>query len=73
MKHSNGGGDDDDDDNDDDDDDAELNVVGCRVDILGTDCDQCVSMVQYCFTSTETVRLVRTESPGRPPRLSHSS
>ena len=22
-------------------------------------------MVQYCFTSTETIRLVRTESPGR--------
>ena len=30
-------------------------------------------MVQYCFTSTETIRLVRTDSPGRPPRLSHSS
>ena len=30
-------------------------------------------MVQYCFTSTETMRLVRTDSPGRPPRLSHSS
>ena len=30
-------------------------------------------MVQYSFTSTETRRLVRTESPGRPPRLSHSS
>ena len=29
-----------------------------------------VSMVQYCFTSTETMRLVRTDSPGRPPRLS---
>ena len=43
------------------------------VDILGTNCDQCVSMVQYCFTSTETIRLVRTESPGRPPWLSHSS
>ena len=25
------------------------------------------------FTSTETRRLVRTDSPGRPPRLSHSS
>ena len=37
------------------------------VDILGTNCDQCVSMVQYCFTYTETIRLVRTESPGRPP------
>ena len=45
------------------------------VDILGTNCDQCRSTVQLwcCFTSTETVRLVRTESPGRPPRLSHSS
>ena len=26
-------------------------------------------MVQCCFTSTETVRLIKTESPGRPPRL----
>ena len=26
-----------------------------------------VSMVQYCFTPTETRRLVRTDSPGRPP------
>ena len=43
------------------------------VDILGTSCDQCRSMVQYTFTSTETRRLVRTDSPGRPPRLSHSS
>ena len=43
------------------------------VDILGTSWDQCASMVQYCFTSMETIRLVRTESPGRPPRLSHSS
>ena len=42
-------------------------------DILGTSRDQCVSMVQYSFTSTETIRLVRTDSPGRPPRLSHSS
>ena len=39
--------------------------------MLGTNCDQCVSMVQCCFTSTETVRLIRTGSPGRPPRLSH--
>ena len=29
--------------------------------------------VHYSFTSTETRRLVRTDSPGRPPRLSHSS
>ena len=43
------------------------------VDILGTSWDQCVSMVQYCFTSMETRRLVRTDSPGRPPRLSHNS
>ena len=55
------------------DDDVELNVLGCQVDIFGTNCDQCVSMVQCCFTSTETVRLIRTESPGRPPQLSHSS
>ena len=25
---------------------VELNVHGCRVDILGTNCDQCLSMVQ---------------------------
>ena len=34
---------------------------------------QCRSTVQSFFTSTETRRLVRTDSPGRPPRLSHSS
>ena len=43
------------------------------VDLLGTSWDQCRSMVQYSFTSTETRRLVRTDSSGRPPRLSHSS
>ena len=43
------------------------------VDILGTNCNQCRSSVQCCFTSTETVRLIRTGSPGRPLRLSHSS
>ena len=43
------------------------------VDILGTNCDQCRSTVQCCFTSTETVRHIRTESPGRPPPLSRSS
>ena len=53
--------------------DVELHVLGSRVDILGTNCDQCVSMVQCCFASTETVRLIRTDSPERPPRLSHSS
>ena len=41
--------------------------------MLGTNCDQCVCVVQCCYTSTETVRFVRTGSPGRPPRLSHSS
>ena len=39
------------------------------VDTLGTSWDQCRSMVQYSFMSTETRRLVRTDSPGRPPRL----
>ena len=34
------------------------------VDILGTNCDQCRSMVQYCFTSTETVRLIRDGEKG---------
>ena len=29
--------------------------------------------VQCCFTSTETIRIIRDGSPGRPPRLSHSS
>ena len=44
------------------------------VDILGTNCDQCRrSMVQCCFTSTETVRVIRTKAQGRPHRLSHSS
>ena len=56
-----------------DDDDVELNVLRSWVDILGTNCDQRLSMVQCCFTSTETTRLVRMKSPGQPPRLSHSS
>ena len=43
------------------------------VDLLGTNCDQCWSTVQCCFTSTETVRLIRMESPGRPLWLLHSS
>ena len=51
----------------------ELTVLGCRADILGANCDQCVCMVQCCFTSTETIRVIRTGSPGRLPRLSHSS
>ena len=37
------------------------------VDISGASWDQCVSMVQYWFMSTETIRLVRTG------QLSHSS
>ena len=44
----------------DDDDDVELSVLGCRVGMLGTNSDQCLSTVQCCFTSTETVRLIRT-------------
>ena len=56
----------------DDDDEVMLNVLKCQL-TLGTSCDQCRSMVQYSFTSSETRRLVRTDSPGRPPRLSHSS
>ena len=52
-----------------DDDEVEFHVPRMSVDILGTNCDQCLSMVQCCFASTETVRLVRTDSPGRPPRL----
>ena len=35
------------------------------VDILGTSCDQCWSMVQYSFTSMDTRRLVRMDSWGR--------
>ena len=43
------------------------------VDILGTNCDHCGRTVQCCFTFTETVRVIRTESLGRPLRLSYSS
>ena len=43
------------------------------VDILGTNSDQCVIMVQCCLTPTETVRLIRMESSGWPPQLSHNS
>ena len=42
------------------------------VDILGTSWDQCQSMVQYSFMSMETRRLVKTDSPGRPPN-SHTA
>ena len=45
--------------NDDDvDDDVELNVLGYRADVLGTNYDQCVCMVQCYFTSTETIKLM---------------
>ena len=40
------------------------------VDILGINCHQCVCMVQCRFTFTETIRFIRTGSPGPPPRLS---
>ena len=45
------------------DDDVELRVLGCRLTYLGTNCDQCLSMAQRCFTSTETVRLIRDGEP----------
>ena len=53
--------------------DGYYHVPRMSADILGTNCDQCLSMVQCCFTATETIRLIRTWSPGRTPRLSHSS
>ena len=57
----------------DDDDDVGLNVrLGCRVDILGTNCDQRVCMVQCCFTSTKTIRLVRTESSSELTLFGHA-
>ena len=40
-------------------------------DRLGTSWDQCRSM--DTSTATRRLRVVRTDSPGRPPRLSHSS
>ena len=46
---------------------AEILGISCA-------CDQCRSMAQYSLRqSPETRRLVRTDSPGRPPWLSHSS
>ena len=40
----------------------------------GAEWGRVLSSYQCCLTSTETVRTVRDgESPGRPPRLSHSS
>ena len=46
-----------------DDDDVDLNVLGCLVHISGTHCDQCVSMVHCCFTSTESIRLIKDGEP----------
>ena len=63
----------DDDDDDDDDDEVELHGPRMSVDVLRTNYDQCRSMVQCCFTSTETVRLIKTDSPGRPPRPLNNS
>ena len=47
-------------------DEVELHVLGCRWTYYG-------QIVTNAEASAETVRLIRTESPGRPPRLSHSS
>ena len=61
--HDDDDGDDDDDDgdDDDDDDDVELNVLGCRLTCnRQTVTNAYISMVQCCFTCTETVRLIRT-------------
>ena len=59
----------------DDDDEVMLNILRCQLTyyLLGTSCDWCRSTVQYSFMSMKTRRLVRMDSPGRPPRLSHSS
>ena len=54
----------------DDDDEVMLNVLRCQLTYYGQVVDQCRSIVQYIFTSTETRRLVRAGSPGGPPRLS---
>ena len=40
---------------------------------MTSDHHQCVCMVQCCFKSSETIRLIRDGSSGRPPRLSQSS
>ena len=40
---------------------------------LSTPLSSFLSLLKCCFTSTETVGLFGTGSPGRPPRLSHSS
>ena len=46
----------------DDDGEVELYVLRCQLTLyLGTNSDQCWSMVQCCFTSTETIRLFRTK------------
>ena len=49
-------------------------VLMMSLDILGTNYDQCRSMVKCCFTSTETVKLIRRKAQdGHLARLSHSS
>ena len=53
---------------------VELHVLGCRLtyytQLLGTDCDK--ARFNVALRPQKTVRLIRTESPGRPPRLSHN-
>ena len=46
------------------DDDLELNVLGCRVDILGTNYDQCLSMVQHMLLHVH--RNHKAHSDGEP-------
>ena len=59
-----------------------VNVLRCQsvTHQLGTDKSAVVtampkhgSIILYRLASAETRRLVRMDSPGRPPRLSHSS
>jgi len=59
------------DDDDDDDDDVELNVLGCRVDILGANCDQCVngSMLLYAtLRNRRTATLTDSAATSAPNR-----
>ena len=50
-----------------------LNVLRCQLTYQGQVVTNAEARFSNFFTSTETRRLVRTDSPGRPPRLSHSS
>ena len=61
------------DDDDDDDDEVMLNVLRCQLTYQGQAVTNAEARFNKFFTSTETRRLVRTDSSGRPPRLSHSS